>query len=350
MAKTSTIDIGRAQFVPVRWVAHGSAVTRTLLLIALIAIVLLTAVGCAVPVSTTAPISPTAAVATPATSAAPTVAPTMVVTAQATGIAIPATPAAALVETLEEGSSARSLPVGDLIRNYRVYRPQGITAPAPLVLVFHGYGGSAAMTERQRGWNQAADRHGFVVIYPDGIEQGFNGGRCCGNAAERGVDDVAAAHAMIDEVTRIVPVDVSRIYAAGFSNGAVMTYRLACESDRFAAVGPVAGLQLVDCATPRPTSILHIHGTADTTISVGGAPNFQAAPINEVLAEWRTNLACAPATETRTGNLRTSTASCPDNRDIDLITIDGLGHSWPTQADGLDATETLWRFFARHQR
>ena len=50
-----------------------------------------------------------------------------------------------------------------------------------MVLVFHGWGGSVARTERQEGWNQAADRYGFVVLYPEGIEQSFN--------AERNRDD-----------------------------------------------------------------------------------------------------------------------------------------------------------------
>jgi polyhydroxybutyrate depolymerase len=254
---------------------------------------------------------------------------------------------------IAEGSSAHSLKVGDLTREYRVYRPASITDPAPLVLVFHGFGGNAAMIQEQLGWDQAADRHGFVVVYPEGIEQAFNAGTCCGNAADSKVDDVAATHAMVDEVARTVPIDTDRLYAAGFSNGGMMSYRLACESDRFAAVGPVAGPQLVDCAEQRPISVMHIHGTADTVVSAEGnqsSTGIQVPPVKDVVADWRTSMACKPATETTAGNVRTSAAACPAGRNVDLIIIEGFGHDWPTSDDGLDATETLWQFFASHSR
>ena len=256
--------------------------------------------------------------------------------------------------TAPPGSSSRPVTVNDTTRNYRLYRPEGITGPAPLVLVYHGWLESVAMTEEQRGWKQAADRHGFVVVFPEGVGESFNAGWCCGTAQSRGVDDVAAAHAMIDDVARTVRVDRRRIYAAGFSNGGMMAYRLACESDRFAAVGPVAGTQVVGCARRRPTSILHIHGAADTLVPLGGAEGSAdepgPPPIARVVDGWRSGMRCAPPSVTTTGALRTSESRCPGGRDVDLITIRGLDHVWPIRSMGLDATETVSRFFARHGR
>lgn len=255
--------------------------------------------------------------------------------------------------TVASGSTSNSVAVDGTTRDYRLYRPAGLTGRAPLVLVYHGWMESVATTERQRGWREAADRHGFVVVFPDGVEESFNAGGCCGPAQERDVDDVAAAHAMIDDVARRLQVDRRRVYAAGFSNGGMMAYRLACESDRFAAVAPVAGAQLVDCVQRRPVSIMHIHGTADTVVPFEGPAGSDPARLpatRPILSEWRSRLGCAPAQVTTRGDLRRSSSRCPGGRNVDLVTIRGLDHVWPTRAEGLDATETLWRFFAGHRR
>ena len=254
--------------------------------------------------------------------------------------------------TAASGTSSRSVTVDGMTRGYRLYRPAGITGRAALVLVYHGWQQNVRWAERL-GWQQAADRHGFVVAFPVGLEVSFNAGACCGPAEARDVDDLTAAHAIIDDIARTTRLDRRRVYAAGFSNGGMMAYRLACESDRFAAVGPVAGAQLVDCAQRRPVSIMHIHGTADTVVPFEGAAGSDLARLpatRPVLSEWRSRLGCAPAQVTKRGDLRRSSSRCPGGRNVNLITIRGLDHVWPTRAEGLDATETLWRFFARHRR
>ena len=47
---------------------------------------------------------------------------------------------------------------------------------------------------------------------------------------------------MIDELAVKYKIDQSRNYSTGISNGALMSYRLACElTDKFAAIAAVAG-------------------------------------------------------------------------------------------------------------
>ena len=82
---------------------------------------------------------------------------------------------------LPEGSSVRTLTVDGVERSYRAYRPAGIDRPVPLVLVFHGLGGGADAMEQALGWNEAADRDGFVVVYPDGVDHSFNAGELLRN-------------------------------------------------------------------------------------------------------------------------------------------------------------------------
>jgi polyhydroxybutyrate depolymerase len=248
------------------------------------------------------------------------------------------------------GTSAHHLNVGGRDRSYRLYEPARLAASAPLVVMMHGYSGSAVQAERAYGWDKLADSDGFVVAYPDGLGRAWNvdGEGCCGQSGRQGVDDVAFITAAVTDVIKNVSINPSRVYATGMSNGGIMSYTLACTTDIFAAIGPVAGTQLNPCRAPRPTSVMHIHGTADRLVPYGGGQGFGA--INgpsaaAVDALWRDVDRCGVPATTINGPLTTSTAACADNRAVVLITIDQGGHEWPPFATG-----TLWEFFAAHQR
>lgn len=266
----------------------------------------------------------------------------------------PARPSITPGAPLPVGHSVRAVRVEDVERTYRVYRPEHIVDPAPLVLVFHGLGGDAVEIERATGWADTAEDAGAVVVFPQGVGRSFNAGGCCGDAQGRAVDDVAAALAMIDDVSAAASIDDERVYSTGFSNGGHMSYRLACETDRFAAIAPVAGSRLVACDDPEPTSLLHIHGLEDLRVPVDGETRdgVVVPPAEDVVTDWRQALGCGPVTETvgADEDVHRSSTTCPDGRAADLITLETLGHSWPRAADGLDATATAWEFFSRHAR
>ncbi|BBU24228.1 alpha/beta hydrolase family esterase [Mycobacterium xenopi] len=250
-----------------------------------------------------------------------------------------------------EGTSVHSLDVSGLARSYRVYKPAGLPVSAPLVVMLHGGFGSAEQAERSYGWDQLADAAKFVVAYPDGVARAWNaGGGCCGRPAREGVDDVGFITAAVDDVAKKVGIDSARVYATGISNGGIMAYRLACNTAIFAAVGPDSATQLDACRSPHPTSVMHIHGTADTRIRYGGGEGDGVARINgppvaDVNAFWRNVDQCAAPAVNTSGALTTSSADCPDGRSVVLITVDGGGHQWPPFA-----TQTFWQFFAAHSR
>ena len=87
--------------------------------------------------------------------------------------------------------------------------------------------------------------------------------------------DLAYVSALIDQVESTQCIDTSRVYAGGFSDGAVMASLLACTmSDRFAAIGAVSGLELpAPCAPARPVPVIAFHGTADPILYFGGGVN-----------------------------------------------------------------------------
>ncbi len=270
------------------------------------------------------------------------------------------------------GSSTHTIVVGGRSRTYIVYRPATLPAsPVPLVVMLHGGFGSASQAQSAYGWNAEADANHFAVVYPDGLHAAWNaGGGCCGEPASSGVDDVAFISQVVRAVAAELPVDPSRVYATGISNGGLMAYRLACDTALFAAIGPDSATLLGDCPTPRPVSLIHIHGTADTRIPYRGGQGEGYAKINgpavpDLVARWRGIDGCQAPTQTTAGPLTTSVAACPRGRSVELITIDGAGHQWPGSPDrpllervahldppstALSATDTFWRFFATHPR
>lgn len=267
------------------------------------------------------------------------------------------------------GSSTQHIESGGRQRTFRLYRPAGLTDPAPLVVMLHGGFGSAAQAEDSYGWDAEADSGHFLVAYPDGVNHAWNGGGgCCGTPASSGVDDVAFISAMVALVRGEVPVDPSRIYATGISNGGIMAYRLVCDTKLFAAIGPDSATLLGGCPAPAAVSVIAIHGTADHNIPYNGGPgdgfgHIDGPAVPTVIADWRAVDQCSTPSATVAGTVTTSLATCPSGRAVELITIAGAGHQWPGSASkpviqrllGLDApskalnaTDVIWRFFAAH--
>jgi polyhydroxybutyrate depolymerase len=251
-----------------------------------------------------------------------------------------------------DGTSSHTIKVGGRDRVYRLHKPVGVPASAGLVVVLHGGFGNAEQAERSYGWDQLADSEKFVVVYPDGVNRAWNvnGGGCCGKPAREGVDDVAFISAAVADVAKNVSINAGHVYATGMSNGGMMSYTLACDTTLFAAIGPVSGTQVDPCRSPHPASVMAIHGTADPLIPYGGGPgrgfaHINGPPILDLNTFWRKVDQCEAPAATTSGSVTTSTAGCPDNRSVALITIDGGGHHWPNFA-----TAKLWQFFAAHPR
>ncbi len=267
-------------------------------------------------------------------------------------------------------------------RTYGVHLPNDRppTQPAPVVLVFHGGGGNAENAARMSGMDAKADAEGFIVAYPNGTGLRpnakfltWNAWRCCGAALDDKVDDVGFVRALVEDVARRYPVDRKRIYATGFSNGAMLTYRLGCEmGDVLAAIAPVAGaLNDYNCGTGPKVSVVAFHGTADNHVRFeGGVPiaafdRHQRADnsVQFAIDTWKKRDGCPgePAREKKGGVIHTAFA-CADGTAVEVYAIEGQGHAWPGGQKGrrfgnvdepsseISATETMWEFFSRHPR
>jgi len=248
------------------------------------------------------------------------------------------------------GTGLHHMNVGGRDRNYRLYLPAGLPASVPLVVVMHGYSGSAKQAERDYNWDRLADSGKFVVAYPDGLNRSWNvdGETCCGRSGREGVDDVGFISAAVADIVKNVGINRAQVYATGMSNGGIMSYTLACTTDIFSAIGPVAGIQLNPCRSPHPASVMHIHGTADRLVPYNGGQGYSVIngpSVPQLNTFWRNVDRCDAPAATTDGPVTTSTAGCADNRSVVLITVDGGGHAWPTFA-----TQRLWEFFSAHPR
>ena len=145
---------------------------------------------------------------------------------------------------LNAKNKASGFEYGGIQRTYVLHIPQaGIaTSKPPLIIVLHGGGGAGRgmVSLTYSEFDSLADRDTAVVVYPDGVNRSWRDGR--NNKENADVDDVGFIGTLIDTLEKALNVDPHRVYATGISNGAMMTYRLACEmSERLAAVAPVDG-------------------------------------------------------------------------------------------------------------
>lgn len=276
-------------------------------------------------------------------------------------------------QSVPVGSSSQTISVGGKQRTFHVYRPASLpqSRPVPLVVMLHGGFGRGLQAERTYGWDAEADRSHFVVVYPDGLNHAWSvGAGCCGAPGRDNVNDVAFITATVERLRQQLSIDQRQIYATGISNGGMLAYRLACDSDLFAAIGPDSATLLGSCDNPKPVSVIHIHGTADHSVPYQGGPgrgvaHIDGPPIPAVHDMWRAIDDCGPSSVTTSGAVTTSVASCPGGHTVELITIAGAGHQWPgapsrpriqallhtdPPSTALDATSTIWQFFADHPK
>jgi polyhydroxybutyrate depolymerase len=280
----------------------------------------------------------------------------------------------------------------NLRRRFIVYTPGSFekSLKIPVVIVLHGRGsnGKGMMLVTKKGFNRLADKDGFLVVYPDGIELNWNDGRMDEEAHDRAhrqnIDDVGFISALIDFMIDKYKADPQRIYVTGISNGAIMSYRLACElSDRIAAIAPVDGnipcMLATECSPSHPVSVLAINNMLDPLVPYSGGEIYnhdrttklgKVLSVKESVGFWVEHDGCSktpvvnelPDTDPKDGTrvTRTYYKEGRDGTEVMLYSIDRGGHTWPggfqylperkigkTSRD-INADEVIWSFFKTH--
>jgi polyhydroxybutyrate depolymerase len=189
-------------------------------------------------------------------------------------------------------------------RSYILHVPPGYdgTKQLPLVFDIHGYTSFASEQLARSKWDKMADKEGFILIAPDGVNESWNAGNCCGGNKQ---DDVSFFRDMVKKTAADLCIDSKRVYVSGHSNGGAMTYRLACEAaDIIAAVAPVCGgmfMAVSTCNPSRPVPVMGIRSTGDPTVTIDSA--------DDDVDEWLSNDMCDESAVTTSGVCKTY-ASC----------------------------------------
>ncbi len=275
-----------------------------------------------------------------------------------------------------------------LRRTWLLHLPKGFdkSKSLPLVFVLHGGGGRAKgmIDLTQGGFNGLADREGFIVCYPQGVDKHWNDGRpgATSRAAKEDIDDVGFISALIDRLVKNLNVDPKRVYVTGMSNGAMMSHRLGWElSSKIAAIAPVAGAMPANLAERSakkvPISVLAISGTDDPLVPYqGGEVHLYAKELGRVLSVqksvelWVERNRCSktpevsplPDVDKSDGAkvTRETYSGGAQGSEVVLYTIQGGGHTWPGGVQYLsekiigktcrdiDANTVIWNFFKKH--
>ena len=264
------------------------------------------------------------------------------------------------------------VPIGDTGRSVLLHRPQnGSAQPLPLVMLFHGSGGTAAAMLRDSRLEATSDAHGFVLAAANaGIS--LDGGYAWNIPGVPTIagsiptaddpDDVEFIGKAIDFLADNACVDRKRVYATGLSGGGRMTSWLGCVSaDRFAAIAPVVGLRAgnplksdpakpdpATCRPSRPMPVMAFAGESDTTNPVaGGGAGYWQYSMLAGMTRWAALNSCREGPSARALDpirWEYGWSGCRQGAEVIAHLVSGAGHSWVAD------NESLWRFFARHRR
>lgn len=281
-----------------------------------------------------------------------------------------------------EPSVRDTLRLDGLTRIYWLHLPPAFKQSdelLPLVIALHGGGGSGQQFESQSKLSEKADQQGFIVVYPDGIQnpgvlglRTWNAGACCGQIASvQHIDDVGFIRKLIDKLIATRRVDPKKVYALGHSNGAMLCYRLACEMpDKLAAIAANSGTMQVKtaCKPNRVMPILHIHSQLDRNVPYTGGVGTKSinkqwnSPVDSTLTVFAQLAKCSTtkqAVKTTDKYTFYQWSGCQDGADIQYyLTTDG-GHSWPggtkavrfigdAPSEAFVNNDLIWSFFENY--
>lgn len=252
------------------------------------------------------------------------------------------------------GDYVRTLEADGLEREYLVHVPPGYasSAPPPVVIAFHGTPSDAAEIRRITDFDRYADLEGFVTVYPEAsVGDWATGCLACPSAADHArIDDVAFVRRLVQRLDADLPIDRGRVFAVGFSNGALFANHLACAAaDLLAGVG-IVGATLIDaafvpaCRPARAIPVALIHGDLDPSFPPGGrafgagedAP--RTISIEATVQSWASRDGCAgavgpePLPDVADDGTRVSLTrrtGCDRGAEVRFWKVEGGGHTWP---------------------
>lgn len=265
-----------------------------------------------------------------------------------------------------------TIQIGDDLRQYQLFVPPLYSPDGayPLVLNFHGTNNNPDKQEALSEFETLAKIEKFIVVTPLALFTRKTDGPITWNVnLKKGPDDVRYIRELLVKLKQTLAIDDKRIFATGFSGGARMSSRLACDlSSTIAAVGPVAGVRFpVDCKPSRGMPVITFHGEKDNVnhfILREDSPEYWSMGVEDALSLWTKNNQCEAPTKTElSSSLKLiEYQACNNKADIVFYRSNEAGHTWPgtpmakdllkyglgKTEEKLNATLLIWKLFKAH--
>ncbi len=252
---------------------------------------------------------------------------------------------------------------GGFIRTCRLRVPKDVSKPLPLVVLLHGFSWNGTDVDLKTGFGALAEREGFILACPDGLNGGWNAGFI--NLTGKKVDDIGYVGHIISDVESRYRIDPKAIFVAGQSNGAMLAHAIGTKlSKRLAAIACSAGTVGIHESgkgwrtvgnAAAALSVLIVHGDDDAVVGYNDKSNalIQGYSAAESASWWWKQFELKPIVirESAT-NTRTQAWSSPDSKtEVRFVTIRKGTHDWQTGGNGKFSTTTaMWDFFNTHRR
>lgn len=249
-------------------------------------------------------------------------------------------------------------------RTYVLHVPPNYTGrtPVPVVIDFHPLGGSGMGQMNANNWRTVSDTQGFIMVYPNGVGNSWNVGRCCNPAQQQNVDDVGFTRAIINQLKTDACIDAKRVYATGCSNGGGMSYKVACDAaDVIAAVAPVdfdcitgstSSPSCAMCSPPRGITEVQFRGTNDSAVPYNGGntPVVAGLMFPGAMANFTTwgqiNMCTGQPTALPNHAGCQTYPMCEDGAETILCTVQNGGHCNNYNSFGI--VNIAWEIFQKH--
>ena len=226
----------------------------------------------------------------------------------------------------------------------------------PVVFGFHGAGGPKEGYHRQL--ERVVRKHDFISVSPQGISnsRGVTGWNGFAGHRISNTDDVGFVRKSVEHLDKNASIDKSLLFATGGSSGAIFCFRLAMETDLFAAIAPMRGAMINRPPVPenRPNlSILLVCGADDPLFKGGEQARgevFYSA--HDAMSAWAKNHGAKGAARPHpeSGGV-TLTHFSPDKSSYELLlyAVKGSGHRLGRE-HMTKALDYMGTFFLRHPK
>lgn len=273
-------------------------------------------------------------------------------------------------------------------REYIVYVPEGCSngLACPLLFNFHGGSGYANYFIQTNDMRPIADTSNFIAVYPQGaydydaLEEGQDSSEASTSwihKAPTDHDDIYFIEEIIDALSTEYLIDANRIYACGYSEGAIFSYELGCRlNNRIAAFAAVSGSMLSDyyrtniygwdgCFPIHPTAMMLIPGTIDQNphsnydgFSYLDMSLYMSA--NDITTFWSNHnntdinaiITIVDDSYPNDGSTveRKSWLNGDNCTSVQELKVIGGDHDWPGSSGNMDinATNEIWNFVSKY--